>query len=520
MAVRYPHEDNKEISVRLGAKWRALQRKKKNEYFALARQVHEEHKKKYPDYVYTPKEARMRKFLREQSRETKLHMSRCQSAVRPLTAAQVSNAHQHQWGVNRTHQGIAGRQVHGRQGPISSRMLAEQQRKLDVKKAFGEHMEQGLIQGYTETYMDSEPIQYHQMANHKSLPVSGDSAVITETDSQQWLPYMQVPQPGSSYMMRGNEDARLQQGGPWTEYMTETRGQEVPPYPLRQQMMNGSYGNCTQSQQFAETPGGMHQAMVNHNDRGVGSNGGGTTERILPHQYVYHQQQPESTSALVHNMVIKEEMNGQDEMRILEMIPISSENSVSTIPITTLSAGTTTITSQTAYNAGNNQQTVSSSNKTGKNSPASETPPNTTEISGALSDISNVAGGVEDSSVPLPAFEQAFGSTEIGRYSHEGFFNTTQQPENNPQSTNNQVSINSALDYNYYMGPAQIPTFESTMHYHQNQLQGVNQYSGFYNYYNYNYNELHQHFSYGHNRFSHLNSWASSPIKYENVLNY
>jgi hypothetical protein len=70
--------------------------------------------------------------------------------------------------------------------------------------------------------------------------------------------------------------------------------------------------------------------------------------------------------------------------------------------------------------------------------------------------------------------------------SDEGFINTTQQTENQ-QPTNNEVSINSALVYKYYMGPTQIPTFESTKHYHQNQLQTLNQYVlRFYNSYNCN----------------------------------
>jgi hypothetical protein len=213
---------------------------------------------------------------------------------------------------------------------------------------------------------------------------------------------------------------------------------------------------------------------------------------------------------------------------MLEMIPTSSANSVAPIP-TSSSATPTTTTAipksitppSTTYNAGNSQQqiTVTSSNKSSKNSLAANTQLSIAEITGTLNDSSDAANGADNTNGPLPAFEQAFGSTEIGRYSHEGFFSTTQQTENQ-QATNNQVSINSAPDYNYYMGPTQIPSFESTMHYHQNQLQTVNQYSGFYNYYNYNYNDFHQHFSYSHNQFSHLNSWTSAPIKYENVLNY
>jgi hypothetical protein len=198
------------------------------------------------------------------------------------------------------------------------------------------------------------------------------------------------------------------------------------------------------------------------------------------------------------------------------MIPTSLENNVACNPATS-AAITTAATSSFAHNAGNGQKqaSVASSNKSRKNSlPANKHP-----ITSTLSGNPDVASRTENTNVPLPAFEEAFGSTEIGRYSHEGFFSTTQQNENH-QCASNEGSMNCTPDYNYHMGPLQIPTFQSTMHCHQNQIQTVNQYSGFYNYCNYNYNEFHQHFSYSHNQFSHLNPLTSAPIKYENVMNY
>lgn len=216
-------------------------------------------------------------------------------------------------------------------------------------------------------------------------------------------------------------------------------------------------------------------------------------------------------------------------MQMMEMIPISLANSVAPISVSISEAATTAANQKVQipsinYNAGNKwkRPSATSANKSGKNSSSGSTHPAVLEITSTLSDNSSVANRTENTNGPLPAFEQAFGSTEIGRYSHEGFFNNTTQQTENHQSASNDVSNSSAPDYNYYMGPLQIPTFESTMHYHQDQLQAVNQYSGFYNYYNYNYNynEFHQHFSYGHNQFSHLNPLTSAPTKYENVLNY
>jgi len=204
----------------------------------------------------------------------------------------------------------------------------------------------------------------------------------------------------------------------------------------------------------------------------------------------------------------------------------SSSSTTTTMTTTTATAAATTTTTtttvqpettSTTYSAANSQQQIIVRNSSSEAETSKQ--PSTAESTNTVCNSSNISSGEENTSGPLPAFEQAFGSTEIGRYSHEGFFSTTQQSENLPP-TNSEVSVNNAPDYSYYMGPSQIPAFESAMHYHQNQLQTSNQYSGFYNYYNYNCNEYHQHFTYSHNQFSNLNPWASCPMKYENILNY
>ncbi|XP_011700992.1 PREDICTED: uncharacterized protein LOC105457809 [Wasmannia auropunctata] len=69
LAAENPRESNKDISVRLGVFWKNMSKDVKEKYFALAREVDREHKRKYPDYVYNPKEARLRKAMREQTRE-------------------------------------------------------------------------------------------------------------------------------------------------------------------------------------------------------------------------------------------------------------------------------------------------------------------------------------------------------------------------------------------------------------------------------------------------------------------
>ncbi|XP_052131244.1 transcription factor SOX-3-like [Frankliniella occidentalis] len=68
LSCENPRESNKDISVRLGTMWKMMTKEKKDTYFELARLVDAEHKKKYPDYVYNPKEARLRKAMRDQVR--------------------------------------------------------------------------------------------------------------------------------------------------------------------------------------------------------------------------------------------------------------------------------------------------------------------------------------------------------------------------------------------------------------------------------------------------------------------
>lgn len=58
-------ESNKDISVRLGTMWKNLDADSKETYYSAARKADEEHKQKYPGYYYSPKEARMRKGMKQ-----------------------------------------------------------------------------------------------------------------------------------------------------------------------------------------------------------------------------------------------------------------------------------------------------------------------------------------------------------------------------------------------------------------------------------------------------------------------
>ncbi|XP_034250048.1 longitudinals lacking protein, isoforms A/B/D/L-like isoform X2 [Thrips palmi] len=61
LALENPTESNKQISVRLGIKWKSMTSENKAIYFTASRKADEEHKQKYPNYFYSPKEARIRK---------------------------------------------------------------------------------------------------------------------------------------------------------------------------------------------------------------------------------------------------------------------------------------------------------------------------------------------------------------------------------------------------------------------------------------------------------------------------
>ncbi|KAJ9597216.1 hypothetical protein L9F63_011938, partial [Diploptera punctata] len=320
-------------------------------------------------------------------------------------------------------------------------MLADQRSLEETKKAIRDQVEQGMIHGYTETYLDIEAIPYHQL-NHMNIPAGGDY-VIAEIEGQQWLPYMQAPQAGANYMMRSNEDIK---NGPWNQYATEARIQQVPSYPMRQQVLSGSYGSCMPNQHIVETSGSNQQAsvmeqMASRHDRG-GSNTDTSAANAIQQQFMY-QQQSVINANLTQNITPKEELNREERMQMLELIPTSSPNSdhlsvASTSAVATTTANTAATKSETPSSAtsGQQQSTITPQNKNSKTT-TSNSQSNITDVTTTLTDSTNVSNGTENSNGPLPAFEQAFGSTEIGRYSHEGFFNTTQQNENQ-QSTNNQ----------------------------------------------------------------------------------
>ncbi|XP_064594450.1 transcription factor Sox-17-beta.3-like [Liolophura sinensis] len=62
----HPGETNSKISVRLGEAWKELNGKDKTRYYQLSKKAEIEHRNKYPDYTYCPKEARSSKRARRE----------------------------------------------------------------------------------------------------------------------------------------------------------------------------------------------------------------------------------------------------------------------------------------------------------------------------------------------------------------------------------------------------------------------------------------------------------------------
>lgn len=61
VAAANPNDDSQRVNVRLGELWRSLDETEKQRYRYQASQAANEHNKKYPDYVYRPLDARVRK---------------------------------------------------------------------------------------------------------------------------------------------------------------------------------------------------------------------------------------------------------------------------------------------------------------------------------------------------------------------------------------------------------------------------------------------------------------------------
>ncbi|GIY52202.1 HMG box domain-containing protein [Caerostris darwini] len=84
VGIDHPEETNRQISTLLGNMWRDLSDEDKMKYYKEAQALEKLHKEKYPSYVYSPNEARMRKQSRV---ERKLKVKET-----PLSSKQALNS--------------------------------------------------------------------------------------------------------------------------------------------------------------------------------------------------------------------------------------------------------------------------------------------------------------------------------------------------------------------------------------------------------------------------------------------
>lgn len=61
VAAEFPNSTNKFISTKLGERWRELDEESKAPYKAMAKEAVKEHKMRFPGYIYSPMEARIKK---------------------------------------------------------------------------------------------------------------------------------------------------------------------------------------------------------------------------------------------------------------------------------------------------------------------------------------------------------------------------------------------------------------------------------------------------------------------------
>jgi hypothetical protein len=157
LAVQYTLDNNKDISVRLGVMWKSMNKEEQDVYRNLSREATAKHKEMYPDYVYSPKEARIQKALRAKGLNKGKLNKKCHTTTTTLPHGSSSGqSTQHQQTADIHYQAFqptnTNKQTCIPRSLLSSRMIAEQQRSLEeTRNSIREHVEQGMVEECTET---------------------------------------------------------------------------------------------------------------------------------------------------------------------------------------------------------------------------------------------------------------------------------------------------------------------------------------------------------------------------------
>jgi hypothetical protein len=364
IAAQNPTERNKQISTRLGNLWKSLQKEDKERYVEMARKVCAEHKKKYPDYIYCPKVARIQKALRAEAREQKLSNSKS----RKRKAAR------------------AGRRSH-QQSDIKAFLENFNPQAGSISQT---DMLSGLMviqeSGLQKTTMGLEGQVGHDMylrcvtPQQQPAPQNWCCAVSSVLNVPQWLSSVELPQSLVLYTTRTNGEINIQECDQAAQHMTGAHQLQVSCHPVTpQQVTESSYRSCMQTQPVATGPDSSEPTattgqIITHSARCFGGNVGDTAndvqqqqqdlphnrglpqtidtidEQELPHNRGLPQtmvttaewshvcdpgfpQQLLEDDPILPQMITTEDVIREEDIQMMDTIPISLENGMDLPPL-------------------------------------------------------------------------------------------------------------------------------------------------------------------------------------------
>jgi hypothetical protein len=299
IAAQNPQETNTQISTRLGAMWKLMSKEQKVHYTDMARNLNQEHRETYPDYVYSPKQARLKKALRAEARYLK-----------------ISN--------------MKSRKMNTAVNGTSSRHNPQEERgRQERTKDFQGQIPQNMLRGCIDRYLDVGNNPNQQCASYKKCPQNGNCVDISKIDGQRWLPCIQKSESGAIYITF-TDDIKIHEGDLLANHITEHHQQQVQSGAVTKRQDNSSYGRRLQIRPSAETPDNNEPAATGHintqNERNIGSSGDDATRNVQ--QDLHHHKQLALNALLFQNVISTEENTKEDR----EVKPMSLENSVSQLP--------------------------------------------------------------------------------------------------------------------------------------------------------------------------------------------
>jgi hypothetical protein len=319
IAAQYPTERNQQISTRLGNLWKSLQNEDKERYVKMACQLGEEHKKKYPEYVYSPKVMRLQKALRVEARQRKLATSRSTRRKPARSCARISQ----QSDIKVFLENCSAEDCSISDTEMSSGLLVLQDTAEGFQAQVGQNMYQRCITAHQQT-----------------APQNWDCAVSSELNGPQWLSYIQAPQPNVLDTTPANGDTTIQECDAAAQHMTGVHQQRDPCHLMTPQQVTGSpYRSSMRTSPENSEPTAATDQIMTHSTRHVGD-GAGSDQQHLPHDPALPQalvttdewgltRNPDLPHQLLEDdPVLPQVIPAHEDTEMLDTIPISLENSM------------------------------------------------------------------------------------------------------------------------------------------------------------------------------------------------